>query len=338
MKLWNGFLEGYWRQIASQDTLQHLLKKLRNPGPSAPPTRLIPEPTERGTTESFDGTRIYWELHGPRPTADGPTPILFCYGLVCSMSQWRMQLDRYRGERPCLLFDYRGHHESAFPENPKLLNLGALAKDGAAVLKHWKLERPVHVWGHSLGVNVALELAAAEPNLVRSLTLIAGTVKSPFEGMFGTDILQDFIAGGLDTYPDRVEMFHLLWKVLAHPPALHAGSRVLGFNMDASTLHDVDTYTQSVVSMDPRTFFLLMRDFSKGMTEKLLPKIKTPGLVIAGARDPLTPASGARAFAAKMPHGHYVEIPAGSHNVQLDFGEYVALKVEEFWREQKLDV
>jgi pimeloyl-ACP methyl ester carboxylesterase len=59
--------------------------------------------------------------------------------------------------------------------------------------------------------------------------------------------------------------------------------------------------------------------------------------VVAGALDRVTPSSEQQALAALLPKSKYVEIPAGSHNVQLDFGEYVGLKVEEFWRERKLE-
>lgn len=303
-----------------------------------PPPRLIPPPIDAGHTESFDGTPIYWERHGPDPATCDRTPILFCYGLVCSMSQWRLQLERYSKERPCLLFDYRGHHQSPFPANAASMNLSALAKDAAAVVRHVAPGRPVHVWGHSLGVNVALELAVAEPTLCRSLTLCCGTVQGPFRNMFGHDTL-DYVMSPLFTlYPAQPAPFDLAWKLLRlKPEVMELSSRILGFNMDASSPQDVATYARSVVAIDPKTFYWLMRDFSKGLTEALLPQVRVPSLVIAGSKDTITPPAQACAFAAKIPRSRYVEIPAGSHNVQLDFGDYIALKAEEFWRDEKLD-
>lgn len=304
----------------------------------APLTRLIPEPTLNGQTQSFDGTSIYWEVHGPKPTSDGPRPILFCYGLACSMNQWRAQLERYSPHRPCILFDYRGHHGSAFPEDPSRFNISALARDAAAVLHHLELTQEVHVFGHSLGVNVALELAASEPELCRSLILCCGTADNPFRSMFGTDKIEKVMTPILAAYPDKADYFDLAWRLMqARPGATALGARFLGFNMDASSLKDVETYAQSVASIDPQTFFFLLRDLSRGMTRGILPKIRVPTLAIAGRLDRVTPPESMKLIADALPNAFYVEIPAGSHNVQLDFGEYVALKAEEFWKNRKLD-
>jgi 3-oxoadipate enol-lactonase len=45
----------------------------------------------------------------------------------------------------------------------------------------------------------------------------------------------------------------------------------------------------------------------------LLPQIKVPTLVIAGAEDALTPAQEIQQFAAKIPNGKYVEIQDAGH-------------------------
>ncbi|MBS1984887.1 MAG: alpha/beta hydrolase [Bdellovibrionales bacterium] len=305
-----------------------------------PPERLIPPAAQSGFAKSFDGTRIYWELHGPQPQADGPVPLLFCYGLVCSMNQWRYQLARYSPQRPCILFDYRGHHNSESPADEKRMNLSALAKDATAVLDALEIIQPVHVWGHSLGVDVALEIAAAEPDRCRSLVLCCGTVQNPFKEMFGTDIFDKILTPALGFYSSQPEAFDTVWKVLlARPGLMETSARFLGFNLDGSSLRsDVHSYSQSVASVPPRTFFLLLRELSKGMTQGLVPKVYTPSLVFAGTKDYVTPIAQIRNFAEALPRGQFVEIPAGSHNAHLDFGDYVCLKTEEFWERLKLDL
>jgi pimeloyl-ACP methyl ester carboxylesterase len=302
------------------------------------PPRLIPEPRESGFTTSFDGTRIYWELHGPSPADSAHRPLVFCYGLVCSMNQWRAQLERYAADRPCLLLDYRGHHKSDFPADEARMNLSALAKDVAAVLRVFGPPRPAHIWAHSLGVNVALELAAAEPELCASLVLCCGTAENPLRNMLHSNIPDLLLSPVLTAYPGRETSYNLVWKLLQRRPEFtELGARLLGFNMQASREGDVRTYARSVASVDPRTFFRLLRELSKGMTSALLSKVRVPTLVIAGARDHVTPPEQMQRLAEGLPDGVYVEIPAGSHNVQLDFGEYVGMKAEEFWRQRKLD-
>ena len=296
--------------------------------------RLLPEPSARGTTTSFDGTPIYWERHGPAPSASGPTPQLFCYGLVCSINQWRAQIQRYSETHPCFVFDYRGHHQSGTPKDSRLINLSALARDARAVLQANDVRRPVHLWGHSLGCNVALELALAEPGLVKTLTLLCGTVESPFHNMFGlADHLDRIVKPVLAAYGSREEAYHLVWSLFMKAPGVvEAIAKLAGFNRDASRVDDIRTYAQAVTNVGPQTFFPLLIELSSGSTAAILSKIKAPALVIAGARDFVTPPVEQKLMADKLPDALYFEVPAGSHNVQLDFGDYVCMKADEFRR------
>jgi pimeloyl-ACP methyl ester carboxylesterase len=321
--------------VNPKSLITFLGQKLTASGKAAVP-RLIPEPTDSGYAESFDGTRIYWELHGPR---EGARPMVFCYGLVCSMNQWRAQLARYSLHHPCLLVDYRGHHKSGSPQDARLMNISAIARDVAAALRAQNFSQAAHVWGHSMGVNVAIELAALEPRTCQSLVLCCGTEENPFRSMFGTDALDKIAETLLKIYPDNPELFHAVGRVvLGHAKLTRMVAQIAGFNDQASTsAADMDAYAQAVAAINPRTFFPLLIELSKGLTQAIVPKIKTPALVIAGAKDYVTPPASQKRLSEHLPRSRYVEIPLGSHNVQLDFGEYVCLKAEEFWKEEQLE-
>ena len=301
--------------------------------------RVLPEARESGYANSFDGTPIFWELHGPEIGSPGAKrPIAFCYGLVCSINQWRLQLERYSKDHPCIVFDYRAHHMSGKPGDPAYMNLSALAKDLQAVLAHHKISDPVHIWGHSMGCNVALEFAFANPGLCHSLTLCCGTPNSPFANMFGSsvpEIISHKLFELLDKYPEPV---HKVWHAFkSYPKLTHAISYLGGFNTDTSTREDISAYAHAVSEVEAEIFFKLLEDMSSGSVRNILPKINTPTAVIAGALDRVTPPSEQKELAEGLVDAEYVEIPAGSHNVQLDFGEYVGLKVEDFWRRRNLD-
>jgi pimeloyl-ACP methyl ester carboxylesterase len=309
------------------------------PGPEKP-ERLLPPAAEEGFAKSFDGTSIYWERHGPNPRThpSSKPPMLFCYGLVCSVNQWRTILARYSVDRTCVLFDYRGHHKSSSPADPSQITVSALARDAATALDAAGVTSPAHVWGHSLGVNVALELAAGDPERTRSVVVCCGTTQNPFRYMFHTNRLEAPTSAVLKIYPQYSSIMDTLWKLSQlRPEATELLSKYLGFNRAVTDSKDISTYARSVANISPQTFFWLMRDFTKGTTDHLLPKIRVPTLVMAGAHDPITPASQMKQFAAKIPGAEYVEIPGGSHNIQLDFPEYIALRVEEFWRSRKLE-
>ena len=152
--------------------------------------RLLGTSLKTGFAKSYDGLQIYWELHGPAsPTSPITRAHLFCYGLACSYNQWRFQVNHYSKQDYCVVFDYRGHHMSEIPPDARGLNMAKLAKDAAAVLQAIKLDFPAHVWGHSMGCSVAIELAAAHPELVHTLNLCCGSLSNPFEHMFGNDWL-----------------------------------------------------------------------------------------------------------------------------------------------------
>jgi pimeloyl-ACP methyl ester carboxylesterase len=52
--------------------------------------------------------------------------------------------------------------------------------------------------------------------------------------------------------------------------------------------------------------------------------------VVAGQNDNITPKSFQAEFKEKIPHAEYLEVPYGSHCTQLDFPDYLNLKVEAF--------
>lgn len=302
--------------------------------------RLLPDAAESAYATSFDGTPIFWERHGPAlkdPSA--LRPMIFCYGLVCGMNQWRQQIARYtEAGHPCILMDYRGHHRSGNPSDAKLMNISVLAKDVSCVLHHLKISTPIHLWGHSMGCNVVIEFALAEPLLCRSLVLCCGTPDNPFNHMFGSQVpalLSAKIFDFMKSYPEPILKF---WDIVrARPSMTQLSAYLAGFNTSTSTRDDIRAYAEAVCDVSSETFLALLEDMSRGQTRAILPRVRVPSIVVAGALDRVTPPSEQRSLAELLPDSHYVEIPAGSHNVQLDFGEYVGLKVEEFWRKRDLD-
>lgn len=299
---------------------------------------LLPPFVDSGIIKSFDETPIYWERRGPSVEESKKTPMFFCYGLVCSMNQWRFQIERYSQDRPCFTLDYRGHHKSGTPREKSALNLSAIGRDISAVIKANSIKGPLHFWGHSMGANVALEFATQEPARVKSLLLVCGTPQNPFKNMFHTPALDNFVSPLLKTHEKQPEIIEKLWKVFLSEPRLAKWiSSLAGFNAQASKDADREAYALAVANIDPGVFFPLLRELTKGMTRNILPQVKNPALVVAGSKDFITPAEVQMDLAKSLPRGEYAEIPLGSHNVQLDFGEYLCLKVEEFWSRNKLD-
>ena len=249
------------------------------------------------------------------------------------MNQWRKQIEHFSPHRSCILLDYRGHQRSAFPSDEKKMNISALAKDVLAVLKSFELDRPVHIWGHSMGCNVALEAALAEPERFRSLVMCCGTLDNPFEKMFRKAWTKEIFMRILSFYENYPELYVRAWKkILIFPELTKIIATYAGFNPLASNEEDTEAYTLAITKVNPKTFFPLISELTKGMSHAIAPKVQTPALIVAGGYDKVTPPESQKKFSRELPQAKYVEIPAGSHNVQLDFGEYVCMKAQEFWK------
>ncbi len=299
--------------------------------------RIIPPARRDGYAKSFDETPIFWELHGPEPKDTDARPMIFCYGLVCSINQWRSQLERYSKTHPCIVFDYRGHHNSPLPLELKSVNLSALGRDALAVLNALEIHGPVHMWGHSMGVNVALEAALADPTRIQSLVLCCGTAESPFRNMLHLPFLNQLISPILESSEKTPEPFYAIWDLVRLRPEVPKWiAQLAGFNTDTSTKIDIEVYAKAVCEIRSETFIQLIRELNRGASKRILSRIKSPTAVISGALDHVTPITEQQDLAMALPDAVYFEIPAGSHNVQLDFGEYVGLKVEGWWRERSL--
>jgi pimeloyl-ACP methyl ester carboxylesterase len=67
----------------------------------------------------------------------------------------------------------------------------------------------------------------------------------------------------------------------------------------------------------------------------ILPSIKCPVMIISGEDDRVTPAKFQRAIAKRIPHSELLMVPYGSHCTQLDFPDYVNLRLEKFLETNK---
>jgi pimeloyl-ACP methyl ester carboxylesterase len=99
----------------------------------------------------------------------GEPALVLVHGVACNRGFWEPQVDRFRGEHRVVAVDLRGHGDSDAPVQP--YTIPGFADDLAWMCEQLELARPVVV-GHSLGGLVALELAAARPELVGAAVMI----------------------------------------------------------------------------------------------------------------------------------------------------------------------
>jgi pimeloyl-ACP methyl ester carboxylesterase len=134
--------------------------------PKEPPTTLTHVAGPSGSLRVDDG-------------GSGGLPVVFIHSFAGSTAHWSAQLAHLRKSRRAVALDLRGHGRSAPPSDNDYA-IESLAADIAAVVDQLGLKRFVLV-GHSLGGAAAIAYAAANPDRVAGLLLVAAPGKVPPE-------------------------------------------------------------------------------------------------------------------------------------------------------------
>jgi pimeloyl-ACP methyl ester carboxylesterase len=274
--------------------------------------------------KSFDGTEIYYESRGQGD------PIIFVYGIACLMNHWHHQIKYFSRFNQVICFDLRGHHQSYPVADNNNLNIASTAKDIEAILDDLKIEK-AHFAGHSFGAPVIFSAFDQFPERFKSITLINGFARNPIKGMFGLDIVEPFFYWAKSQFENSPQLFTRIWKAAVYNPiSMRAVALVGGFNLKLTHFKDIEVYAKGVAELDLKVFLGLFEDMMKYNGEKVLEKINVPTLIISGENDNVTPKSYQEEMANKIQESEYVEVPYGSHCTQLDFPDYINLKIRSF--------
>lgn len=125
-------------------------------------------------------TDCYLNLHGLpfhyRDWGGDGRPVLLLHGLASTCHIWDLVAPRLAADFRVVALDQRGHGLSAQVDEG--FDFATVSGDAAAFIGALGWERPVIV-GHSWGADVALELAAAQPELAAGLIFVDGGAIEP---------------------------------------------------------------------------------------------------------------------------------------------------------------
>ncbi|MBI3543096.1 MAG: alpha/beta hydrolase [Deltaproteobacteria bacterium] len=280
----------------------------------------------RGWFTTSDGVRLGYRTGG---NPDGP-PMLFCYGLMCSSFHFTYQWEHFASRYRLLMLDYRGHHESEFPVAITTLSFPRLADDLGEFLEHLGERRPVHLVGHSMGVNVALELYERDARRVRSLTLMAGGATFPVRGRVGRqrvaflNAMMKVIDGMFPRLADAI------WRIQARAPGAEHFAGLVGFNTKLSKPDDIRRVVELMSGFSPRVFAQLLGEYIRHDRTDTLPRIAAPTLILSGEKDVAVPPFFQEQLYFKIPGSELVSIDGGSHCPQFDRPGEVNAAMESF--------
>lgn len=277
-----------------------------------------------GYFKGIDGHSIYYESRGQGDT------LVFVYGLACVTNHWHYQIEYFSQFYRTVVFDLRGHHRTHKPENDDHLSLDYLAHDIHSLLKHLNIKK-AHFAGHSFGVPILLKAYDLYPEIFSSMTLINGFARSPIQDMFGLGIVEKIYRLLKEGYEKNPTLWTNIWRLgIDSPLSIPLTSLVGGFNIKLTHLKDIEIYTKGVANMDLSVFLKLFDELMKFNGKEILPRVTCPTLIIAGEKDGVTPASFQLELEETIPESELMNVPYGSHCTQLDFPEYVNLRLEKF--------
>lgn len=237
----------------------------------------------------------------------GAVPLLFIHGLGGCWRNWLEQLPILGPRYGAVAFDLPG-----FGDSPLLAgetSITAFVDVTRRLLEYLELDR-VHLVGNSMGGLIACEIALAEPERVKAVTLI-----SPAGYPFGEH---------------RLRFLQLLY------PVMDAGGRYIASHAEAVARRPRlrNVLLQAVAAHPERFDPLLAAEQFKGMGKPgLMPAlqsllshtlagklhgVKAPVLLIWGELDPVLPVEMAERFVAELPDVRKVILPDVGHVAMLE--------------------
>lgn len=277
-----------------------------------------------GTFNSFDGTPIYYEVRGKGE------PMVFIYGIACLMNHWHYQVEHFSKTHQVILFDIRGHHKSTPVVGFDRLKLEDLAKDLAGLLQHLEIKN-AHVIGHSYGVPYIIKAYELFPEIIRSAVFINGFARNPVKKLFGLEFAEPLFKFIRTQHAKSPDLWNTLWRgLIDNPVAFQLAALAGGFNIRLTQFKDIEMYGRGVSRLELPIFFELFDSLLNFDGRDILPSITCPTLILAGDKDLLTPPEYQQEMHALIPKSELMKIPYGSHCSQLDFPDFVNLKLAEF--------
>ncbi len=281
-------------------------------------------PFQTGHFQSFDGTSVYYEVRG-----EGE-PIVFIYGLACLINHWHFQIEHFSHHYQTIAFDIRGHHKSSLPSDPNNLSLEAVAKDIPYLFRELGIKK-AHFVGHSFGAQSILKTYELYPELFKSMIFVNGFAKNPIKGMFGLDVVEPFFQFIKSNYEKNPQFFDLVWKkIIENPLSILGAGMAGGFNLKLTQLKDIEIYARGVAQTSLSIFMPYFENMMKFEGEKIAATVDVPALIISGDKDMVTPLKFQEELHTLIKKSEFVRVPYGSHCTQLDFPDYINLKIERF--------
>jgi 3-oxoadipate enol-lactonase len=238
---------------------------------------------------TVNGIETYYEIHGK----EGAPWLVFSHSLACSVRMWDGEIAAHKDRYRILVYDTRGHGQSAAPKGAYTLE--QLADDLQALLKHLKIDKP-HYVGLSMGGMLGQTAALKYPGSFRTMTLCDTTSRYPAEAA--------------PLWQERIRIAESKGMAPLVQPTLE---RWFTEPFRKSQPDKVKRVAQLIEKTPVAGYVGCCHAIPKINVTARLKEVKTPTLVICGENDPGTPPAMAREIHENLPGSKLVLIPQAAH-------------------------
>ncbi|MTE15866.1 alpha/beta fold hydrolase [Nocardia aurantiaca] len=260
------------------------------------------------------GVPIAYSDTGNPPGHEDPQAIVFGHGLLFGGWMFGPQIEALRGRYRCITIDWRGQGET--PPTAGGYDMDTLAADAAGLIHHLGVA-PVHWVGLSMGGFVGQRLAARQPDLLRSLTLLDTSARQEDPAKIGEykRLALAVRLFGFRAIQTLVEP-HMFGPAFRSDPA--SGPVIREWSGRLRRLRRTAVHA-AVLGVADRASVL-----------DEIPAITVPTLVAVGADDQATPPDRAREITALIPEARLEIIDTCGHTSTIEQPDVVATLLARF--------
>jgi 3-oxoadipate enol-lactonase len=254
-----------------------------------------------------NGIELFYEESG------AGEPLLLIAGFACDHTNWRKLAPLLASTNRLITFDNRGVGQSGSPETR--YSIHHLAQDTIGLLDAIGLDS-VHVAGHSMGGQIAIEMALACPERVRSLILLSSCAKMDERGSTVIELWGD-LPKLVD--PATAIRLSLPWiyttRFYERPGAIDQVIQEILANPFPPTVSGIYQQSRAITSYD---------------ASARLRKIKCPTLVVVGDEDILGGPPLSADLAHHIPGAQLVILKQAAHSLLTESAETTAASMISF--------
>lgn len=302
------------------------------------PESIAPSVRPPGENHAFviaeDGTRLFVRSKDDAHPPESVRAFL-CDGIACDGFIWKYVWDDLSPLVPLTHWNYRGHGRSARPRDPDRIDIAAHADDLMSVRRDAG-DPPAILFGHSMGCQVALETYRRHPDKVKGLVLICGTYGKVTATFKNTKVLELILPKLVDTVLKHENVARAIWSRIPPEMALKIALKAGDIDPETIRTEDILPYLTHMTHIDLPMFLKMLRAAGEHSAEDLLPQVKVPTLIIAGARDSFTPPFLAEAMAEAIPGAELLLLERGTHVASIEQHDLVDARIAAFVRERIL--